>query len=87
MARIEKKVWPEYFQLILDGKKQFELRLADCACAPGDTLHLREWDPATKQYTGRALDKAVTRVLRTKEQRFWPQEDADKYGFQIISFD
>lgn len=35
---IEKKVWPEYFQTILDGKKKFELRIADFECNVGDTL-------------------------------------------------
>jgi len=29
MRKIEKKIWKEYFQLIIDGKKNFELRLAD----------------------------------------------------------
>jgi len=29
MNTIEKKVWPEYFQHIVDGKKTFELRLND----------------------------------------------------------
>lgn len=83
--RIEKKVWPIYFQKILDGDKNFELRLADWECQPGDILVLREWDPETKDYTGRVLKKKVTYVLKTKEVKLWPQEDIDKYGFQIIS--
>lgn len=45
MAVVDKKVWPEFFQLILDGKKKFELRLADFECRPGDVLRLCEWDP------------------------------------------
>ena len=27
--RIEKKAWPEFFQKMIDGEKNFELRLAD----------------------------------------------------------
>jgi len=86
--RIEKKVWPEYFQAILDGDKKFELRLADWDCNKGDTLILKEWDPKTKDYTGRVLEKVVKYVIRTKDStNFWPKEDIEKYGFQIISFD
>lgn len=48
MQTIEKKVWPEYFQQILDGKKTFELRLHDFEIHEGDTLILKEWDPATR---------------------------------------
>ncbi len=33
-----KKVWPEYFQKILDSKKTYELRLADWECNEGDIL-------------------------------------------------
>ncbi|MFH1142833.1 MAG: DUF3850 domain-containing protein [Candidatus Uhrbacteria bacterium] len=84
--RIEKKVWPKYFQRIQDGDKNFELRLADFECQPGDTLFLREWDPKTKDYTGREIEKKVTYVIKTKDVDFWPEEDVDKYGFQIISF-
>lgn len=84
--KIEKKIWPEFFQRILSGDKTFELRLADFACNKGDTLLLREWDQETKQYTGRFLEKEVTFVLKTKEVAFWPMEDVQKFGFQIISF-
>jgi ribosomal protein S17 len=84
--KIEKKVWPEYFQKINNREKTFELRLNDFKCKPGDTLILKEWDPNTEKYSGRELIKNVTYVLKTKDIRFWPEEDIKKYGFQVISF-
>jgi len=84
--RIEKKVWPPYFQLILDGKKHYELRLADWQCNPGDILVLKEWDPSAQEYTGREIEKEVTYVGKTKGTPYWSKEDVEKYGFQIISF-
>ena len=84
--RIEKKIWPKFFQKILDGDKKFELRLADWECKPGDVLVLKEWNPETKEYTGRVLEKEVTYVIKTKDIKFWPEEDVEKYGYQIISF-
>ena len=84
--KIEKKVWPEYFQKILDDVKTYDLRLADFECHPGDILVLREWSPKSKQYTGRVIEKTVTYVGKTKGQTFWPKEDVEKYGFQIIAF-
>jgi len=83
---IKKKIWPEYFQKILDGDKTFELRLADWQCNPGDVLELEEWDQKTKEYTGRKVSKEVTFVFKTKDMTFWPKEDVEKYGYQIISF-
>lgn len=82
---IEKKIWPEFLKNLESGDKTFELRLADFECKPGDILVLREWDPKTKQYTGRSLERKVGFVLRTKDVKFWPKEDVEKYGFQIIS--
>jgi len=86
--RIEKKVWPEYFQQIVDGKKTFELRLNDFDISEGDTLVLNEWDPATKDYTGRTLEKQVGYVGKWKIDdltKFWPREDIDEKGLQVIS--
>ena len=86
MNIIEKKVWPPYFQEILDGKKTFELRLADFECNPGDILVLKEWDPNTKEYTGRVIEKQVTYAIKTSDFKFCPKEEIEKYGFQVISF-
>jgi len=85
--KIEKKIWPESFQAILDGRKKFELRLADWEINEGDILVLREWDPNKKEYTGRSLEKEVKYILKTKDIKFWSKEEQEKYGYQIISFD
>ena len=88
MKKVEKKIWPEYFQAILDGKKTFELRLNDFDIAEGDTLLLREWDPETKSYTGRELEREVGYIGRWKIgelTKFWPMEEIEKNGIQLIS--
>jgi ribosomal protein S17 len=85
--KIEKKIWPEYFQKILEGKKKYELRLADWECNEGDILVLKEWNPETKGYTGRVLEKKVTYIGKTKNIDFWSKEDIEKFGFQVISFE
>ena len=85
--KITKKVWPEYFESIVKGDKKFELRLADWECQKGDILILKEWDPKTKNYTGRKVSKEVKYVIKTKgAEKFWSKEDIQKYGFQIIGF-
>jgi len=84
--RHEKKIRLEPFQAIVDGRKTYELRLADWECVPGDVLVLREWDPEKKVYTGRTIEKEVTYVGKTKGVALWPQEDIDRHGFQIIGF-
>ena len=84
--RIEKKIWPEYFQKILEGVKTYDLRLADFECEPGDILVLQEWDPQKEEYTGRVIEKKVTYIGKTKNIKFWSKENIEKYGFQIIVF-
>ena len=81
-----KKTWPHDFQKILDGLKTYDLRLADWDCKEGDKLILEEWDPETKEYTGRVIEKQVTYVAKTKDMKFWSKEDAEKYGYQAIAF-
>ena len=87
--KIEKKCWTEYFERILSGDKTFELRLADWEVNIGDTLVSRDWDPVAKRYTGRKIEKVVSCLMRTKELsncRMWPEEDIEKFGWQVIGF-
>lgn len=89
--RIVKKLLPQYFQEILDGKKKFELRLNDFEIEPGDVLVLEEYttdDPATRVATGRVLEREVTYIHRFKPQDlWWSEEDIKEKGLQIISFE
>lgn len=89
MKTIEKKIWTEYFDAVASGNKNFELRLADWDIEIGDTLILKDWNPKTKEYTGRQIERTVTYLIKTKgaeDWGMWPKEDIDKYGFQIIGF-
>lgn len=82
---IHKKILPEYFEEIISGNKTFELRLADWEVKTGDTLILEEWNQETKSYTGRSITKKVGYILNTKDCTLFPQEDVEKYGFNVIS--
>jgi hypothetical protein len=89
MKTIEKKIWSEYFDAVANGDKNFELRLADWEIDIGDTLILKDWNPKTKEYTGRQIERTVTYLSKTKgaeDWGMWPKEDIAKYGFQIIGF-
>ncbi|MDP2218500.1 MAG: ASCH/PUA domain-containing protein [Methanolobus sp.] len=63
MKTHELKILAEFFEPVRNGEKTFELRKDDRAFRVGDVLILREWDPRTKEYTGRELRKHVTYLL------------------------
>ena len=87
MAIIKKKIWPEYFELVSSGKKKFELRLADFEVGEGDTLLLEEWDPETKEYTGRKIEKKVSFVLKFNLNDFGQEDIIREKGLVIIQLD
>jgi len=66
MAVIEHdlKIWPNYFGPVQSGAKPFEVRKNDRDYQPGHRLRLREWDPNTKEYTGREVVRVVGYMLR-----------------------
>jgi hypothetical protein len=84
--KIEKKTWPGSFQQILDGKKTFDMRLGDVEYKEGDILVLKEWNPVTGEYTGRVVEKEVKFVAKTKEMKYWSQEEIELYGYQVLGF-
>jgi len=87
MTVINKKITPEYFDLIKSGKKNFELRVADFEINEGDTLLLKEWDPKTTKYTGRELKKKVGYVLKFNLDKFKQKKLIEKHGMYAIQLD
>ncbi len=58
------KVWPEYYQSVVDLEKSFEYRKNDRGYAVGDFLQLREYNPDTGKYTGREEIRQITYILQ-----------------------
>lgn len=59
------KIWPEHFQQVLSGAKPFEIRKDDRGFAVGDLVCLREFEPATQDYTGRELQRRISCITRS----------------------
>ena len=87
MAIIKKKIWPKYFELISSGKKRFELRLADFDVQEGDTLILEEWNPETKEYTGRTIEKKIDYISKFNLDFFGQEQEVKDKGIFIIQFE
>ena len=87
MAIVKKKITLEYFELVVSGKKRFEARLNDFNIAEGDTLILAEWDPKTKSYTGRSIEKKAGYILRMQLNDFGQGEEIKKKGLLVISLE
>lgn len=84
MAEIRKKIWPEIFELVESGKKKIDLRVADFDIQESDTLILEEWDPQTKQYTGRKIERLVDFVLKFRLDDFGQRKEIEKNGLYVI---
>ena len=57
------KTWPEFYDLMESGDKNFELRKDDRDYNKGDTLHLQKYD-MEKGYYGKYMEVLVTCVVR-----------------------
>lgn len=78
MRTITKKIDMEWFEMILSGKKKFELRLADFDFEDGDTLRLEEWTGTGEERkpTGRFVEKTATYV-RKPDLKEWIAQQPD----------
>ena len=57
----ELKIYPKYFDAILNGSKTFEIRKNDRSFHVGDNIFLREWDNI--KYSGRTIFAEITYIL------------------------
>ena len=84
---IKKKTWPKIFEDVLSGRKKFDLRLADFDIYEGDSLILAEWNPETKQYTGRKLEKKASYILKFDLDKFGQKKEIEEKGLYIIQLE
>lgn len=61
------KTWSKYYQLILCGIKDWELRKNDRDFKVGDLLILEEYLPEFKSYTGNSLKKKIEHIFQENE--------------------
>lgn len=57
------KIWPEYFEAVRSGLKAFEIRKNDRDFHVGESIHLREYDPNTEEFTGRSVLRLITYII------------------------
>lgn len=90
MKTVTKKIVKEWLDLILVGKKKYELRLADFDISEGDTVRLEEYTGIDKdrKQTGRFVEKKVT-YLQKVDLKAWIEQQPEllKKGFYVIQFD
>ena len=83
---IKKKTWPELFKSIEEGKKTAEVRLADFDLNEGDIIVFEEYNPETKEYTGKSIKKTVKNLVKVDLLKFYSAEDLQK-GVYLMSLE
>ena len=68
----------------LSAEKITALKEINFEIKQGDILILEEWDPKTKQYTGKKIRKRVKYALRFKLDDFGQEKEIKKKGLYVI---
>ena len=84
--KIIKKVSSKFFEKILSGDKNFEIRLNDFDVKIGDVLILKEIN-IQGEFTGREVRKKIIDLFKTKNVDWWSEEDIIKKGFVIMGLE
>lgn len=79
------KTWPQYYEAVANGEKNFEVRKHDRKFAEGDILELQEWNPGTREYSGRFTRVQVTYILLGGQ--FGVEDGYVVMGIRILPFD
>ena len=82
----ELKIMPKYFDAIINGYKNFEIRKNDRGFKPNDILILREYDQVKKEYTG---CKTRCEILYVLEDKDFPQGIQEGYcvmGIKVLGY-
>jgi Domain of unknown function (DUF3850) len=61
------KSWPQFFSQLSAGARMHELRRNDRNYIEGDVLELREYDPNTREYTGRVCVVQITSITSAQQ--------------------
>ncbi len=62
------KTWPEFYESVLLGDKNFEVRKFDRPFKVNDAIILQEWDNHKKEYTGREMTKYISYILHGNKE-------------------
>ncbi len=82
--KIKKKVQNEYFNAVLEGRKRFEVRLADFNCNQGDTLVLEE--QMNNMSTGRKIECEILYKFNTRDmEKFHTKDEIDEHGLVVLA--
>jgi len=86
MKVIIKKIWSDKFDL--DKELTLDFRLADFDLEVGDKIIFKEWDPKTKEFTGREYTKIVKQLIKSESPtRYWKPEEMEKHGMWLIEWE
>jgi len=81
------KSHPEPFSAVWAGEKTHEIRLNDRRYKFADTVRLKEWNPDSKKFSGRAVDIIITHIRFSPDSGGpGPFSDGLKADFCIFDF-